>query len=240
MDSLHLEELARVEGRYWWNVAKTKLAEELLTRFAPAPGRLVEGGPGACGNLRRFREVGYEVLGLDASPEAVAHGVSVGLDVRVHDLEQRWPVADGSARAVVLLDVIEHLAEPVATLRRARDALSEDGRLLVTVPAYPWLMGPWDHMLGHRRRYTRSSLVREARCAGLASVWVSHWNVATLPVACAIRFVEGRMPLRRSAEFPKVPDVLNQALVGAMCVERRLLRVAAAPAGTSIVGVFRR
>lgn len=240
MDRRHLEELVAVEERYWWNVAKTRLVLDLLTRHAPAPGRLVEGGVGACGNLRRFRGAGYEVVGLDASPEAVAHGIARGLDVRVHDLERAWPVERESARAVVLLDVIEHLEDPVAALRGARDVLSAQGHLFVTVPAYPWLMGPWDRMLGHRRRYTRKLLLTHARQAGLVPRWISHWNLATLPAVLATRMAERVSAVERGAEFPKVPDVVNAALGMVMAAERRLLRVAPAPFGVSIAAVFSR
>lgn len=240
MDRRHLEELVAVEQRYWWNVAKSKLVLDLLARHAPAPGRLVEGGVGACGNLRRFRDVGYEVVGLDASAEAVAHGVAGGLDVRVHDLEDAWPVEAQSARAVVLLDVIEHLADPVAALRRAREVLSPQGRLFVTVPAYPWLMGPWDRMLGHRRRYTRASLAQHAENAGLASCWISHWNLATLPAVLATRMAERVTSEARGAEFPKVPEIVNAALGQVLDVERRVLRRVRAPFGVSIAAVFSR
>lgn len=240
MDGRHLEELAAAEGHYWWNVAKTRLVQELLARFAPAPGRLVEGGVGACGNLQRFRDLGYDVVGLDTSPDAVAHGLARGLDVRVHDLMQPWPVEAGSAWAVVLLDVIEHLEDPVAALQRARDTLSARGCLFVTVPAYPWLMGPWDRMLGHKRRYTRNSLLEHARRAGLVATWLSHWNLVTLPAALTVRVIERFTTEGRGAQFPKVPDFLNATLQGLSGIERRLLRVVPAPAGVSIVGVFTR
>lgn len=240
MDRGHLEELAAIEDAYWWNVGKAKLVQDVLSRFAPPPGRLVEGGVGACGNLARFRDLGYEVSGLDVSSAAVRHGLARGLDVKVHDLEQPWPVAGGGARAVVLLDVIEHLADPVIALARAREALAPGGAVVVTVPAYDWLRGPWDEMLGHRRRYSRAMLEAQAREAGLVPRWLSHWNLVSLPAAMLWRLAQRWADSAGAVEFPRIPGVLNWALERALSVERLCLAVAPAPAGVSIVGVFGR
>jgi SAM-dependent methyltransferase len=239
MDPEHLRELSRIEQGYWWNVAKRELAHELLLRFAPPPGLLVEGGVGAGGNLVSFRDMGYEVLGFDESAEAVALCQAKGAPAQRQDLEMRWPVAEHSARAVVLLDVLEHLARPVAVLEHARRCLERAGRLLVAVPANPGLMGPWDEQVGHYRRYSRRRLVDEARHAGLEPVWLSHWNSFTLPVAAGVRLFERVAGRPRSAEFPRVPERVNAWLEAMARVERRVMRRQRVPFGMSVVGVFR-
>ncbi|HKP18150.1 MAG TPA: class I SAM-dependent methyltransferase [Gaiellaceae bacterium] len=60
--------------------------------------------------------------------------------------------------AIVCLNVLEHLDDDVATLRDLRGCLTQDGRLLVLVPAHPPLFGPLDRSVGHRRRYTKAAL----------------------------------------------------------------------------------
>jgi len=240
MDPKHLEELIAVERSYWWHVAKRELATALLTRHFPPPGRLVEGGLGGGANLVAFRELGYDVAGLDLMPEAVAHcRGNLGLaDVRVHDLQTPWPAEPKSARAIVMLDVIEHVRDPVAVLRNAATLLEPGGGIVVTVPANPRLMGPWDVMLGHYRRYSRRMLREHAERAGLALSWASHWNSFTLPAAYAIRTAERLTGNRRSAEFPKVSAAVNALLKRSAAVERRLMKMAPIPAGLSLVGVL--
>ena len=193
MDPRHLQELMAVEQHYWWHRAKRALVLDVLRRALAPPGRLVEGGVGAGGNLAAFARLGYQVSGLDIAPEAVAHCRKLGLDdVQVHDLQRPWPVAAGSARAVVLLDVLEHLPDPAGALRHAADALAPGGGVVVTVPAGPSLMGPWDRMLGHYRRYTPRMLRAQAAEAGLRVRWVSHWNAFTYPAAWVVRRLERR------------------------------------------------
>ncbi len=241
MDQMHLEELIAVERTYWWHVAKRELVTELLLRHFPPPGRLVEGGVGGGANLVTYRDLGYDVSGLDLMSEAVAHCRALGIeDVRVHDLEEPWPVERGPAEIVVLLDVIEHVPDPVKVLRNAAETLALDGGVLVTVPAIPALMGPWDEMLGHYRRYSRKMLREHAHAAGLRVAWLSHWNSFTLPAAVAVRGLEKFRRRKRTAEFPRVSPTVNSLLIAMARAERRVISMLRLLPGLSMVGVLRR
>ncbi|HWE37901.1 MAG TPA: class I SAM-dependent methyltransferase [Isosphaeraceae bacterium] len=241
MDRKHLEELIAVERGYWWHVAKRALVTRLLLRHFPPPARLVEGGVGGGANLQAFRDLGYRVSGFDMMPESVAHCRELGIDdVRTHDLQEPWPIADGPARVVVLLDVIEHVPDPVAVLRNAAATLDDRGGVVVTVPEIPALMGPWDRMLGHYRRYTTRMLDAEAREAGLRLAWSSHWNAFTLPAALVVRTLEKRGRGERAAEFPAVSPAVNALLIAAARAERGLIGTVGMPAGLSLVGILRR
>lgn len=240
MTSAHLQELIDLEERYWWHVSKRRLVGDLLRRFVPSRGNLVEGGVGSARNLREWEQMGYRVEGFDVMPESVEHACQRGLAARVHDLEQPWPVESGSCRAVILLDVIEHTEHPEAVLRHAADALAPGGCAIVTVPAYPALYSAWDRLLGHYRRYTRHELRREAQEAGLAVEWLSHWNAVTLPPALLVRTVERLTASRKETEFPRVSRWVNSALCGALSMERRLLSWCRIPCGLSLVAVLRK
>lgn len=240
MQAAHLDELVELEESYWWHVAKRQLALRLLQRYAPPPGRLVEGGIGSCRNLLEFREAGYDVSGFDVMPEAVELAHERGLsDVRQHDLSQPWPLDAGSVRAVVLLDVIEHIEDPVRVLQNAGETLAPGGCILVTVPAYQWLFGRWDEALGHFRRYTARRLRAEAEQAGLKVKKLTYWNAFTLPAAIAVRTCQRiRPPQETSAEFPRVSRMTNRMLLTCADAERWMIDRLPVPCGLSVVGVL--
>jgi SAM-dependent methyltransferase/GT2 family glycosyltransferase len=90
-----------------------------------------------CGHgflLDEARDRGYEVEGLEPSGAAAAYARdALGLPVREVPLE----LADLEREQydlVVLTDVLEHLADPVAAIERCAELLAPDGALVVATP----------------------------------------------------------------------------------------------------------
>jgi SAM-dependent methyltransferase len=64
--------------------------------------------------------------------------------------------------AILYLDVLEHIEDDHAEMRRAAEHLKEGGRVIVLAPAHPWLFTPFDAAVGHFRRYTKETLAAAA------------------------------------------------------------------------------
>jgi 2-polyprenyl-3-methyl-5-hydroxy-6-metoxy-1,4-benzoquinol methylase len=89
-----------------------------------------------CGNgefLLEMREAGWAAQGLETDARAVALARARGLDVREGALEEgAYPAR--SFDAVTLSHVLEHLHDPVDTLRTSREILRDDGLLWIATP----------------------------------------------------------------------------------------------------------
>src|SRR3954452_5713186 len=113
---------------YWLNA---------LTRYKLPPARVLELGSAHGGFVALLRQAGYDAIGLDLSPSIV------DLARRTFDVPMLvGPVEDqsleaGSFDVVVMMDVIEHLADPQATLAHCLRLLKPDGILLIQTPCYP-------------------------------------------------------------------------------------------------------
>ena len=179
------------------------------------------------------------MAGLDILPEAVEHARQRGLaDVQQHDLSLPWPFPDESVQVVVLLDVLEHMAEPVQVLQHVARILRPGGGVIAMVPAYPLLYGDWDQRLGHHRRYTANEFRQQAVQAGLTVTRLTHWNSFTTPAAFCVRGFQRCFPADRPAEFPRVPRFANHLLSALANLERHWLRRWPAPFGLSLLGVL--
>ena len=71
---------------------------------------------------------------------------------------------------IILLDVLEHIEDDVGLLRRIAANLAPGGRLILKVPAIPWLYSELDQVIGHYRRYDRRALEDCVSRSGLISV----------------------------------------------------------------------
>ncbi|MFN0069658.1 MAG: class I SAM-dependent methyltransferase [Limisphaerales bacterium] len=127
-------------------------------RRLPSTGLVVDVG---CGDGRFLETIPHaERLGLEFNPAAVERAVAAGLPVRRGGLEL---VADGSAAAVCLFQVLEHVTAPRALLGEAARALRPGGLLAVAVPNNDDFLGramfqPLNAPPHHPLRWTRAAL----------------------------------------------------------------------------------
>jgi len=59
---------------------------------------------------------------------------------------------------IILINVLEHIKNDWAFIQEARKALIPSGRIILFVPALPWLYSDFDKEVGHYRRYTLEKL----------------------------------------------------------------------------------
>lgn len=124
-----LDWLAGQGPGYWF------VREALSDKLPNKDGRIVEIGSGLGYFTHALREAGYDATGLDLSTTAVADAAAqfgnhyVSGDVR--DYAARHP---GSARAVVMIEVLEHLPSPSDMLAAIHRLLAPGGFALITTP----------------------------------------------------------------------------------------------------------
>ena len=103
------------------------------------------------------------------------------------------PIASPAmADSIVLVNVLEHIAEDQAFLNDAYATLAPGGTLLLLVPALPRIHGSLDQAFGHYRRYTKTALASQLHVAGFGIIRLAYVNL----LGIAGWFLTGRV-LRR-------------------------------------------
>ena len=227
------------EQDHWWFVARRAIIDNLVrTNIAlPADARILEAGCGTGGNLALLAQYGaLDAMEYDADARALAaaRGLcrvepgalpdAIGFDDTLYDL-------------IVLLDVLEHVEEDEASLSALGARLTPNGRLLLTVPAAPWLWSEHDVLHHHKRRYTHDGLLKVVAAAGLQVEASGHFNSLLFPLAVAQRFAH--QLLRRDTPLDARPSPLvNAALQRIFAAERHLLGRFSLPMGLSLYAVL--
>jgi SAM-dependent methyltransferase len=119
-----------------------------------------------------MRSLGWEVSGVEPDPKSAAEAAAAGLNVRV-GLPDTQTLPEAHYDAVSLNHVIEHLHDPVGTLRICLKILKPGGRLFVATPNFAaaghHLFGSdWFHLdpPRHLVLFTPESLRRAMKAAG--------------------------------------------------------------------------
>jgi 2-polyprenyl-3-methyl-5-hydroxy-6-metoxy-1,4-benzoquinol methylase len=108
-----------------------------LLQFKLPPARVLEVGCAHGGFVAMLRQAGFDATGLELSPSIVQYArESFDVPVLTGPIEDQ-SLASGSLDVVVMMDVMEHLPDPLKTLNRCLDLLKPDGVLFIQTPAYP-------------------------------------------------------------------------------------------------------
>ena len=166
MEAVLYDEMYATEERHWWfrtrRAIVVSLLRDLLDRAEARerPLRVCDIGCGCGMMLVELQRNAFECVGIDMYEQAVAHCRKRGVDARKGALPDGLRLPDESVDAVLLLHVLEHVAEDRESLLAAERLLRPGGVLICMVPAYPWLWSRRDEYSHHKRRYTRGGLRR--------------------------------------------------------------------------------
>lgn len=155
-------------------IFRTVLRE--LARRVPAPRRMLLDLGAHVGRLLKIaQESGWTAEGIELNPQTAAFAAShTGLPVHRADARA---LADAGYRfdAVTLIDVLEHIPDPVPMLAAARGVLEPGGWIAVKVPNGPVQL---------RKEIVRAGVVRGYRATVADNlVHVNHFSPRTLALA---------------------------------------------------------
>lgn len=108
-----------------------------LLKYRRPPARVLELGSSHGGFVAMLRWAGFDATGLEISPWVVAFArETFDVPVLTGPIEDQ-SIEPASLDVIALMDVLEHLRDPTATMRQCLRLLKPDGILLIQTPCYP-------------------------------------------------------------------------------------------------------
>ena len=234
MDADYGRQYRELYERHWWWRAREAALLETLDRIRPPAGwpHILDIGCGDGLFFDRLLKFG-EVEGIEPSAELVNPTGAHRERIHVRPFDDSFQPSNRFG-LILMLDVLEHLDDPVGALRHALRLLAPGGLMLITVPAFNLLWTNHDVINHHRVRYTRSSFRVVAREAGFRIDLEQYWFQWTFPVKIAGRLVERALGSEPApARVP--PEWINDTLYRWSRLEHRLLKPLRPPFGSSLV-----
>ncbi len=241
-----LVDLAAIIRRHPWWRARASLTLDLLRDLGVGPpARVLDVGCGWGVTLEALEAQGYEALGMDVSRRSLEQLDRPGRALIEADLTRPMGHDAPTHDAVLALDVIEHLDDDRAAVRRLGHLTRPGGCVVVSVPALPELYGEFDRIQGHRRRYLPPGLRAAFADSGLVLERVFWWGRWLVPALRRQRARQRTRPgesaseaYRRYLRLP--PGPLGTVARIAFAMERRQAIRGRLTVGTSLFAVARR
>jgi len=238
MERVVYDRMAELDGLHWWYRARRNILSDLIQRriALPAEARILEIGCGTGHNvlmLKRFGEV--DAVEIDEAARDMA-AERLGKPVGSAPLPELTGVEDRRYDLVAILDVLEHVEADRDALASIARKLKPGGRILVTVPAHPWMWSAHDVVNHHQRRYTSRSLSDVVAQAGLKLEMISYFNSLLFPLAAAARLV-GRVTGKQDSDDALPSRPVNRLFEAIFNLERHALGRMPFPPGVSLVAI---
>ena len=137
----------------------------------------------------------------------------------------------------MLLDVLEHIDDDSGSLSAVRSLMSNNGVILITVPAFQWLWSEHDVVHHHRRRYSKENLKEKLDLCGFKVKYISYFNTLLFPFALAERIKQRIFP-PHVTKVLKLPNrKINYLLEKIFSMEVNFINKISLPFGLSLLVV---
>lgn len=234
-------EMAVMESRHWWFCGRRAILAKMIASLdLPQNAAILEVGCGTGGNLEMLGKFGkVSALEMDETARAIALEKTSGrYDIRAGYCPDNIPFTEPDFDLICIFDVLEHIEQDTETLSSIKKLLKENGRILITVPAYQWLYGAHDKFLHHKRRYTANQLQRKIAVANLRYTKMSYFNTILFPLAAIVRLKDKWLGNATASGTNVPPAIINNMFRKLFESERFLLQRINLPFGVSILGVL--
>jgi SAM-dependent methyltransferase len=238
MERIVYDRMAELDTRHWWYRARREILAGLIARKVPLPAepRILEIGCGTGHNLPMLARFGrIDAVEIDPLARAIA---SSRLGHAVHDapLPDLAGVPQRAYDLVALLDVLEHVEADREALVSIAARLRPNGRILLTVPAHPWMWSAHDVANHHKRRYTKKTLKAVIAAAGLKLEELTYFNSILFPVAAMAR-VAARLAKKEGSGDAMPPRPVNALFEALFGLERHAIGRLPLPPGVSLAAI---
>ena len=231
------EAMHALELTHWWFRGRRRVLMDMLrtSTSGPSVSRILDFGCGTGGNTSAYTTMG-SVVGIepDAAAIRLAHGRGPARYCRSRG--NTLPFRDGVFDAVVASDVLEHIEDDTAAAAEIARVLRRGGRVIVSVPAHPWLFSEHDAALRHFRRYSKAAIRQVLERNGLTILRLTYWNAALFPLICLRRVIGKRWSAGGAkSDMRSSPWLVNEALAALLAIEAAVMRHTSLPWGVSLI-----
>ena len=188
-DRYHIAQ--RDEKRQRKDLRKFERRMRIIMSYRPDRGRILDVGCSTGLFLRKAEEYGWRAYGIDISEDAARYArENYGLNVIGGKIETS-DFKPGFFDVITFFDSLEHMADPLRALRRARELLKEGGLIVITTPDISGLLpmatylilakrfGIWHHPSppAHLYEFSKVTVRKLLKKAGFKTIYISSEQI---------------------------------------------------------------
>ena len=241
----HDKEAFEIEDTLWWTVGRRSILASFLKRAEREATirQILEIGCGSGGDLGLLSKYGA-VSGVERSPILARRARARNVAKEIYEKDFFELDLSNYFDLFCLFDVLEHIEDDNAFLKRLSEHAGPGDLLLLSVPACQFLYSQHDALLHHYRRYSRIGVEMLLRNNGYKIIMSSYFVFFLFPIVAVSRMNEKLMSMlgRKQTEVKlgRVPAWINTILTGVLKTEAFISRLVRFPIGVWVIALARK
>ncbi|MEM9670728.1 MAG: class I SAM-dependent methyltransferase [Pseudomonadota bacterium] len=237
------------ETSFWVN-SRNRLFSWLVHRERDRLGqaRLLDVGCGTGDFAQHLSDDGtLSVTGSEIYLKGLKFAKKRQPDVEFIQYDVTEGILDRQYEIITAFDVFEHIEQDVEGIHNVHKMLTEDGVFILSVPQHMFLWSPLDEIVCHKRRYSRSDMMKKLRRTGFTPVRVTSHVFTLFPLMCLSRLLDRIKPGSPSDDEQALSDrvtfspVVNWIFNKIMYIDEVLIKWGVSlPVGGTLVVVARK
>jgi hypothetical protein len=165
-------ELSYPDGveNHWWHLVRNRLLKKQIRKLSKQNTAILDVGCGRGVTVKYLRSKAIDCIGVEPAEAQPL----IGIERYIHigkKAEELSEIERNRYNLLLLLDVVEHIADPVLFLKNLTASFPNLTHVIITVPACPELWSNYDEFYGHYRRYTLNMIEDLAHQLSWSLIW---------------------------------------------------------------------
>lgn len=110
---------------------------KFLLQYQLPPAKILEIGCAHGSFVGLLQHIGFEAYGMEMSPWVIDYAKKTFDAVLYQGPIETGCLAQEKFDMIVMMDVVEHLSQPIETLKKCIEHLSDEGQFLIQLPCFP-------------------------------------------------------------------------------------------------------
>lgn len=222
--------------KHWWFQGRKKIIENSINALnIKKKNKILDFGSGSGVNLNMLSKFGS----VDIYEPHVQTKKFLKLRYNKKGFRIINSFKDNKYDLIILADVLEHIKNDKIEIKKIYKYLKKNGKILITVPAFPFLFTKKDEVLKHFRRYRMKEI--KNIFSKFETIKLTYFNFFLfIPISMILMFTK-IFNINFIDKVEKKPTkFINPILYSILCLESILIKFINLPFGISILGVFKK
>ncbi|HNQ12682.1 MAG TPA: class I SAM-dependent methyltransferase [Bacteroidia bacterium] len=176
---------------HFWIQWRFKALLNLINGHLDLKNKSLEIGCGSAVFINQLEHVTQKAIdGCDLDEVALRQSKDVKGRLYVYNIFDRNKELINQYQNIFLLDVLEHLDDPVSFLRTAKEHGQKGSFVIINVPAQQWMYSTYDRVVGHKMRYDKISMQQLIEQSDLELIEMRYWGLSLIPLVLLRTFFD--------------------------------------------------